>query len=93
MSDTALEALIKVENRRGAERVHLSYLKYLYNTIEPIETYDGLPDGKNQFISVSNADLDTQFSMLSGMLEFKNLVAIKMYQSKELMIVEVTNNA
>lgn len=91
MADTTLETIIKVEHRRGAEKIHLQYLKYLYNAIEIVEDTGMLPKTADFISCTSGDELNVILNMFAGMLTHNNLIAIKMYQTKVLLVVEVSN--
>lgn len=90
MANDTIATLIKVENRRGAEAVHMKYLKHLYKSVENIESVKNLPEDKN-FCTVTrhDNDLDICLNVLAGLLNTKSNIAGKMYQSADLIMVEV----
>lgn len=83
--------LLEVSKRNASAKIHLTYLKHLYNSIEIIDAVDQLPANRS-FVSCSIGDLQITFLMLAEMLVLENLTAIKMYQTNSLIVAEVIKN-
>lgn len=96
MSET-LQTLIKIENRRGAERVHLQYLKYLYNEVE-IVNEDFEPDWLNCFnIMLPENNIENELEVIlntvASYLTHHNAIALKLAHNKNMLFVKTNKVA
>lgn len=85
------DAILQATERIGRSKIHLKYLEYFYEKAELIINVDDLSkDGK--FISAgpyTKEDMHVILSMLSSKLMLEDKIAIKMFKTENLIIVEV----
>lgn len=92
MADTTLETIIKVEHRRAGEKVHLAYLKQLYNSVKIVDE-NFVPEWGNCFnIAFADKmvedDLAVILNTAAAYLQHHGKIAIELAQSNNAIFIK-----